>query len=282
VRREPDRPHPDPLRTERHRRRHLTSRADPARREHRQRRHCIDHLRHQHHRRDLARVATRLVAGSHDDVDARIPLCERLIPATHQRRHLHPGGVRAFDHIDGRRTQSVRKQLDGMAHRDVHQRPALAGCPAEQALETRYILRKRRHVVPVEQLFQKPCVLFGDQLLEIQLPEVALRLAHVGGGNHDIDTVGLPVDVLVDPLQLALEFFGGENDRAEHAHAPRTAHGCHHVAAVAESEDRILESEGFTDRGTHLYSSAAGGAVIPRKRLLAGKATEGILVSLRA
>ena len=165
--------------------------------------------------------------------------------------------MRALDHVGGRRAQGVREQLDRVAHRYIDERPAHRVRPAEQALHARRILRERRHAVPLEQLFQESPVFLGDQLLEIQLLETALLLADVGGGNHDVDAVGVSVDVLIDPLECALEFLGCEDQRAEHAHASCTAHGGHHVAAMAEGEDRILDSERFTNRGTHLSFFAA-------------------------
>ena len=84
-----------------------------------------------------------------------------------------------------------------------------------------------------------------DHRLELALEVVgAHALGQLDlGRHHEVDAVGLAVDVVVDPLQLHLELVGREVERAEHAHAAGPAHRGDDVAAVAEGEDREFEAE---------------------------------------
>jgi hypothetical protein len=57
--------------------------------------------------------------------------------------------------------------------------------------------------------------------------------------------------VLVDPPAFDLELLGREADGSEHAQPARLADGRDDVSAVAEREDRELDTQTITDRGTH-------------------------------
>ena len=74
--------------------------------------------------------------------------------------------------------------------------------------------------------------------------------------HHHVDAVRAPVDVLVDPGQLQLEFLGGERQGAQHAHAAGVGDGGDHVAAVGEGEDRVLDAEPLRERVVHADSSS--------------------------
>ena len=119
-----------------------------------------------------------------------------------------------------------------------------------------------------------------DMFLGHHLPELLLQLlgAHIAHAlvflrNDDIDAVGLVADVLVDPVEFFLQLLGGKAHRAQHADAAGLAHRHHHVAAVGEGEDRVVDAE-FSHSGlvmvliscsTTPVSSAAGacGNVLP-------------------
>ena len=51
------------------------------------------------------------------------------------------------------------------------------------------------------------------------------------------------VDMIVDPLQFLADGFRHVRGGAEHAEAPRPADRRHHVAAVAERQQRKLYSQ---------------------------------------
>jgi hypothetical protein len=70
--------------------------------------------------------------------------------------------------------------------------------------------------------------------------------------HHGIDAVGLAAHVLVDPVELNLELLRAEAHRAQHTESARFADRRHDVAAMREGEDRILDPESVTQRGSHL------------------------------
>ena len=102
-----------------------------------------------------------------------------------------------------------------------------------------------------------------DHLLELALEVFGARRpsgsSHLGR-HHEVDAVRLAVDVLVDPLQLDLELFGREVQRAEHAHAAGPADRGDHVAAVAEREDREFEAEVAGELRAHAGMVGTGSA----------------------
>ena len=72
-------------------------------------------------------------------------------------------------------------------------------------------------------------------------------------------------DVLVDPLELDFELLGGVTDSAEYPEPAGFAHRHHHVPAVGEGEDRILDVEVVADGRVHDCSL---GAIHELKRVL--------------
>ena len=84
--------------------------------------------------------------------------------------------------------------------------------------------------------------------------------------DDDVHAIGVVADVLVDPVQLDLELFGSETDRAEHSEAACLADGDDDVTTVGEGEDRELDIELVADGGVHACSSC--GAVAELKRVL--------------
>src|SRR5690606_25071811 len=67
----------------------------------------------------------------------------------------------------------------------------------------------------------------------------------------DVDAVGQVADVVVEPREFHLEVLGAEADRPEDAEPAGPAHGGDDVAAVAEGEDRELDSELVAELGAH-------------------------------
>lgn len=60
--------------------------------------------------------------------------------------------------------------------------------------------------------------------------------------------------MLVDPVELNLELFGGEADGAEHTEAAGLAHGDDNIAAMGEGKDRQIDAELVTEGGMHAFS----------------------------
>ena len=81
--------------------------------------------------------------------------------------------------------------------------------------------------------------------------EPALLGPGVLGREEEVDAVGPAAGLVLDPVEVDLELLGGVGHRPEHAEAPGLGHRGHHVAAVAEGEDRELDAEQFGDGGVH-------------------------------
>ena len=70
--------------------------------------------------------------------------------------------------------------------------------------------------------------------------------------TDDVDTVGLAVDVIVDPGQFVLEVFGTVRRRPEHTEAAGVGHRGDDVTAMAESQQGEFDAEQVADRSFHL------------------------------
>ena len=77
-------------------------------------------------------------------------------------------------------------------------------------------------------------------------------------GDHDVDPVRMVADVLVDPLELDLEFLRGEADRPQHTETAGLAHRDDDIAAVRERENRKLDAEFVADGSVHAYVLLTG------------------------
>ena len=82
--------------------------------------------------------------------------------------------------------------------------------PPEQSPGPVVVVGERGHVVLVEHLLDKGLVLLGDHVGELIRHALGVEVAGAGvaRGHHDVDAVGLAVDMLVDPVQLDLELLG--------------------------------------------------------------------------
>ena len=67
-------------------------------------------------------------------------------------------------------------------------------------------------------------------------------------GRHDeVDPVGLPADMVIDPRQFLVELLRSERGRAEHSESARIGHCADDVAAVTEGEKGEIGTELVTD-----------------------------------
>ncbi len=214
-------------------------------------------------------MPTGLSALGDDDVHTRVRVLAGLGRRATQRSHLTTGLVDVLDHVGRWSAERVRDERDLrmlQCHLDLRGRGGLG--PAKQ-LQRVLIAVVDRDPVVGENLAGEVQVLLRDHRLQ--------RLGEVFGGHvrvhalvfvrdDDVDAVGVVADVLVDPLELNLELFGGEADRTEHPEAAGLAHGHDDVTTVREREDRELDVEFVADRGVHACSS--GAAVAELKRVL--------------
>ena len=90
----------------------------------------------------------------------------------------------------------------------------------------------------------------GDQLL-LEFHRIDFAHALVLSRDDDIDAVGLVSHLRIDPFQLVLELRRGIGERAEHSESAGLGDGGDHVAAMAECEDRKLDSKSIAKLGMH-------------------------------
>ena len=69
--------------------------------------------------------------------------------------------------------------------------------------------------------------------------------------DHDVDTVGVVADALVDPVEFDLQLFRGVADGSENPVPAGLADGDHDVAAVGEREDGELDAEFVAEGSVH-------------------------------
>ena len=101
-----------------------------------------------------------------------------------------------------------------------------------------------------EQVGDETPVVVGDAIHELGLCQV-LALALELGGHDDVHAVGLAVDMLVDPAQLLLELLRRECHTAENPESTRIAHRGDHIAAMAEGEQREVDTVLVTNLRFH-------------------------------
>jgi hypothetical protein len=215
-------------------------------------------------------VPAGLAALGDDDVDAGVGVLARLRWRAAQRRDLATLVVDVLDHVGGWRAESVGDQgALRVLQRHLDLRGSGGLGPAQQ-LQCVVVAVVDRNAMVGEDLLGELNVLLRHQSIELLLEHLGRQV----GGVHalvlvrddDVYAVGVVADVLVDPVQLDLELFGSEADRAEHSEAAGLAHGDNDITAVGEGEDRELDIELVADGGVHACSSF--GAVAELKRVL--------------
>ena len=256
---QPHRATPHTGRAQRHSGRHLATPPDPSGSEYRHRGHRIDDLGDQDHGGDLACMAPRLVALGDDQVHASVHVPLGMGPGAGQGGHWHARLVAAVDHLGRWGAQRVSHKSRPVGQGDVD----LAGCPvgrerrvgraagqpAERLLVDGLV---GRDVVAIKQFVKELPVLVGDHGHNVDHLQPALAVAGVPGRDDQVDPVGAVADLVFDPVQVHLEGLVAMAYSPEDAQAAGSGDGGHHIAAVAEGQDRELDTEHVGDRGLHL------------------------------
>ena len=214
-------------------------------------------------------MAAALAALGDDDVHPGVGMLAGLLGRTTQRRDLTAGVVDVLDHVGRRGAERVGDERHlGMAQRDLHLGGRGGFGPAQQ-LQGVVVALFDGYSVVGQQLTAEIQVFLRNHRLE-HLGELIGRHVRVHAlvliGDDDVDAIGVVTDVLVDPVQLDFELFGGESDGAQHAEATGLAHRDDDVPAVGEGENRELDAELVADRGVHDFSLGDG----KRGRRMAG------------
>ena len=242
---QPHRPGPRAGRTDSHHPGHLPTGDDAAGGQHRHRTvDGLENLRDDDERADLAAVPTGLGALRDDQVNARGDLLDGVLLGSDQRRDGDATFLARLDHVVRRYPQRIGDELHRMGQRDVEQ--LAAGVP-RQRRPAEAALRLGFDVVVAQQVVDEIAVGLRDAAGQVgarQLLALALELR-----RHDqIHPVGLAADRLVDPRQLTVELLGGVRRGAQHAESAGVGDRGHHVAAVAEREEREVDAVLLTQR----------------------------------
>src|SRR4051812_27940763 len=108
--------------------------------------------------------------------------------------------------------------------------------------------RDRGDVELLEDRLHELLVALGDHRREVVGRWLLASGAHIVGGHNEVDAVRLAVAVVVDPVELDLEFVGCERKRAEYAEPTGPADRGNDIATMREREDRKLDTELVADR----------------------------------
>ncbi|MCO5546628.1 hypothetical protein L7F22_000059 [Adiantum nelumboides] len=246
---QPHRAAPHPGRAERERGGHLVARGDAARGQHRPVPGDTDDLRGQHRCRDGAGVPTGLGALRDEHVDPGRELPFGVPAGPDQRGDDRPGVVRALHEVRRRGPERVRDERGPVGEHRVEL--GLGAAPAHPRRDrvAPGVDRQPRDAVAVEQVVDEGEVL-GRELRTQRGDEVLPVGPGVGGLLRDeqVDPVGPPVELLLDPGQLRVELLGGVGDRGEHPEPPGTAHLGHHRGGPVEPDDRVLDAQQIGQR----------------------------------
>ena len=258
---QPHRPAPDPLRSEGHGGGHLTTAANTTRTEHR---HPVadrvDDLGDQHHRPDLAGVTTGFGPLCDHQIDAGRDMAFGMLGLAGQRADESSFFMGSLEHVSRGRAERVDDERGSVSERDLElRRRALGGEGCRVAMGSEPALTSNTvgqlgHIELVEESLDEGSVLVGNHADEVLHPSTAAVTAGVLRRCDQIDAVGAITDLVLDPVEVDLELAVGVADRPEHTEAPGTRHRRDDVSAVAESEDRQVDTEHLRDTGLHELS----------------------------
>ena len=198
-------------------------------------------------------MTTCLRSLGDDEVGAGAHVALRMHDRSRQRGDGDAGGVGPLDEVRGRRPQRRRDEASVVGEQHVEERShALRVDPhAAHTATQRVVVGRGWHVVASEQLVEPLAMLLGEQLAQLAPIEATLVRARELLGHQKIDAERLPLDLLLDPLEVDVELLGAVGDRAEDATAPRVGDGGDDVAAMAEAEDRNVDSDEVSGGSAH-------------------------------
>jgi len=138
-------------------------------------------------------------------------------------------------------------QLDRMAERSLeHFKRALR--VERLRLVVGDIGRRQLDAVFLQQVFSEGAMFAGNPRLQAFPANVLLACGRNIFRDQHVEPIGLAVDVIVDPFQFLLDRFRRMRGGAEHAETAGAAYRCHHVAAMAEGQQRKFDAQHFADQ----------------------------------
>jgi hypothetical protein len=158
------------------------------------------------------------------------------------------------DHRLWRHAERVRDQLDRMAEGDVEH--------VERALRVERLRlvvgdvgRRQLDAILFQEIAGEVAMLRRDPRLQAFPGDVLFARGRNVFRDQHVEPVGLAIGVIVDPFQFLLDRLRRMRGRAQHAKPAGAAHGGDHVTAMAEGEQRKLNSQHVADRRFHGWFS---------------------------
>ncbi len=218
-------------------------------------------------------MAAGLVALRDDQVDPRVDVPFGVGPRTGKGRNHDVGLVAPVDQVTGRRTEGVGHQYGVEGKGDVE---LLGGTARRERCVgvlrspsgLRLVVGGLGNLVAFEQFGYELPVPVGDHCRDVRGLQPTLTIAGVLGGHDEVHSIGVIADLFFDPGQVDFQLVVAEGHCTENTHATGLRHGHHHVPAVAEGQNRELDTEHLGYWRTHpglLLAKASG------LRLLGGR-----------
>ncbi len=197
-------------------------------------------------------MAAGLAALGDQHIGAGIALLDRVFQRSDQSADLDAAPMDRVDDMLGRHAHGADHELHRIAQCDLER--AFAVARGHLHLGRMFAGKlgrlaggQPRNIGAVDQAADEIAIFAGQNLVGVAL----ILQRREGAGEDDIDTVGLAVDVPVDPFQRRLQLIRRHPGRAQHAHAAGARGLDHHVTAMREGEDRQVDAEHLGDGGAH-------------------------------
>src|SRR5262249_3153222 len=109
--------------------------------------------------------------------------------------------------------------------------------------------------VPVEKSSHELSMFSRDALGQRTRSHPALIFDRKVFRNQNVNTIGLAIDMTIDPLQFEIQLVRGKGRGPEYPETAGTADRRHDVAAVTECNQGEVHAQHFTDAGFHAERS---------------------------
>ena len=125
------------------------------------------------------------------------------------------------------------------------------------------VLSQRRHVIAVEDVFDKAAMLGWNQVHDLTHRRFSPTVrARVLCWHDEVDAVGLVPYLVFDPLEVDFQARRRMPNCAEHTQSASLAYLGHHVATVAERKDRDIDPEHLGDIVLHAVLLTSNNLVV--------------------
>ncbi len=202
-------------------------------------------------------MTARFRADRNHEVTARFLVLDGMTGLTGQRRHLDPLAVRFLNQSRRGCAERIDDQLDRMLHGAIDHVKALAGCEvhAFHNLAADALLLpfgKRGNACLIEHPADKINMLLRQKLFRLVFQIAGIRDIT---GHQNVNTVGLTLDMLINPIEFFLQTIRIHARHAEHAHTARLGDFNHNIPTMRKCENGHINTEHFAKFVFHFRPS---------------------------